>query len=393
MIAVHFAVPLIGHMKYSPLSWIELDSAAFRKNIASLSALAGHRKMAAAVKANAYGHGLREILVLLKSENVEYIAVHSLQEAQKAREYGWDRQILIVGYISLADLGAVFDLNVEPTVYNIETIKKLGRLAEKANRTVKVHLKLETGTNRQGVEEFNLEKVIEWIGKYEHIKLKGISTHFANIEDTTDHSYAEYQLQNFNKLVKKIGKFGIQPEMCHTACSAALLLFEETKFEMVRPGISIYGLWPSRQTYLSYRLMGGSNNILSPVLSWKTKIAQIKTVPANQFVGYGCTYRTTARTRLAILPVGYYDGYDRGLSNLGYVLIKGKRAPVRGRVCMNLTMVDITHIKGVRLEEQVVLLGRYAEEEVTADQIADWLGTVNYEIVSRINDEIPRIIV
>jgi len=380
-------------MTVKHLTWIEINSKAFRQNIKTIGELAGGRAVAAAVKANAYGHGLKEILTLLEKEHIEYIAVHSLEEATAARDYGWQGQILVVGYIPLSELEAVFTHQLELSVYNIETINRLGRLTEKLQCRVDIHLKVETGTNRQGVGENKLAGVIDVLKKHRGVYLKGVSTHFANIEDTTDHSYANYQLKTFNRIVTAIKKQGLRPQYRHTACSAALLLFEKTRFEMVRPGIAIYGLWPSKETYLSYRLQGGSNNILSPVLNWKTRIIQIKDVPADAFVGYGCTYRTTAKTKLAVLPVGYYDGYDRGLSNLAYVLIKGKRAPVRGRVCMNLMMVDITDIKGVKLEEPVVLLGQDSRESVSADQLALWANTVNYEITSRINGNIHKDIV
>lgn len=375
------------------LTWIEIDSRAFKKNITTIRKLAGNRLIAAAIKANAYGHGFKEIITLLKKEKVEYIALHSAEEASDARKFGWDRQILIVGYIALSDLKAVFNLNLEPTVYSLETIDKLGKLADKLKRDTAIHLKIETGTNRQGVEESKIEKAVAAIKKYRHLRLKGISTHFANIEDTTDHSYADIQLQRFNRTVAKIKKLGLNPDYRHTACSAALLLFENTKFELVRPGITLYGLWPSKETYLSYRLHGGSNDILKPIMCWKTRVIQIKDVPPDNLIGYGCTYKTTSKTRLAVLPVGYCDGYDRGLSNLAYVLIKGKRAPIRGRICMNLMMVDITDIKGVKLEEPVTLLGQDGNETVSADQLAAWTHTVNYEIISRINGSIPRIVV
>jgi alanine racemase len=254
-------------------------------------------------------------------------------------------------------------------------------------------LKVETGTNRQGVESAKISKIVSQIKRFKNLHLKGVSTHFANIEDTTDHSYANSQLEKFNRIVEQIKKAGLKPEYRHTACSAALLLFEDTKFELVRPGIALYGLWPSKETYLSYRLAGGSNNILKPVLSWKTRIIQVKDVPPDAFVGYGCTFRTSSKTKLAVLPVGYYDGYDRSLSNLAYVLIKGKRAPIRGRICMNLMMVDVTDIPGVKLEDEVTLLGRDGKENLTADQMAAWAQTVNYEIVSRISSQIPRKIV
>jgi len=375
-------------------TWIEIDSGALENNLRTIADLSGKRKIAAALKANAYGHGIPEIAALLKeNSSVEYIALHSAAEAARARHEGWDRRILIVGYIPVAVLDAVFELKLEPTVYNLETINKLGRLSNKYKQEVDIHLKIETGTNRQGVEIDRLVKFATAIKSYPQLNVKGISTHFANIEDTTDHSYAESQLGVFNRAVKQAGKLGLKAEYRHTACSAALLLFEETKFELVRPGIALYGLWPSKETYLSYRLKGGENNILSPVMTWKTRVAQIKEVPADAYVGYGCTFRTTSRTRLAILPIGYYEGYDRSLSNLSHVLIKGKRAPVRGRICMNLMMVDITDIKGVRLEEEVVLLGKSGSERISADQLALWAGTVNYEIISRINENIPRVII
>lgn len=379
-------------MNKTELTWIELDSGAFRSNIKKLCELAGKRLLAPAVKANAYGHGLEEIIRLLQKESIEYVSVHSAEEAKQVREAGWGRKILVVGYIPLSYLKDVIDLELDLTVYNLETIKKLGHLTEKHNSPARIHLKIETGTNRQGVPLNKIEKFIIEIKKYNRLELIGISTHFANIEDTTDHSYAQSQLKIFKQAVAAIRKLGVRPQLNHTACSAALLLFDETRFDMVRPGIALYGLWPSKETYLSYRLQGKSNDILKPVLSWKTRVIQIKDVPADSFIGYGCTYRTTTRTRLAVLPVGYSDGYDRSLSNLAYVLIRGKRAPIRGRICMNLMMADVTDIKGVKLEEPVTLIGRDNGEYLGADQLALWSGTVNYEIVSRIRGQIPKII-
>ncbi len=383
-------------MEKKLLNWLEIDSGAIKKNIDTIRKLAGKRQIAVALKANAYGHGLAEIISLLlknKKANIQYIALHSLDEAILARDFGWDRNILIVGYIALNDLSAVFDYNLEPTVYNIQTISQLGKLGEKLKRPIYIHLKIETGTNRQGIEPDKINKAIEVIKKYSRLKLKAISTHFANIEDTTVHSFAESQLKKFNEVVSNIKKTGLKPELLHTASSAALLLFEKTKFDLVRPGIAFYGLWPSKETYLSYRLQGKSNKILKPALSWFTRVIQIKDILPDSFVGYGCSYRTTSKTKLAVLPVGYYDGYDRSLSNLAHVLIKGKRAPVRGRICMNLMMVDISDIPGVKLEEPVTLIGRNDKESISAELLAGLANTVNYEIVSRINEKIPRIIV
>ena len=226
-----------------------------------------------------------------------------------------------------------------------------------------------------------------------NIELIGAATHYANIEDTTNHSYAEYQLETYKRMIATIEKAGFKLKIKHTASSAASLLFSKTHYDMIRFGISLYGLWPSKETYLSYRLAGGKNNLLKPALTWKTRVTQIKKVPRGSFIGYGCTYRTTADSKIAILPIGYFDGYDRNISNLGYVLIKGQRAPVRGRVCMDIIMVDVTNIAGVKLEDEVVLLGRQGDEVITAEQMAGWAQTINYEIISRINPLLPRIVV
>ncbi|HVP06594.1 MAG TPA: alanine racemase [Candidatus Acidoferrum sp.] len=381
--------------KHHLLNWIEISKSALDSNVATLARLARGRIMAPSVKANAYGHGLPEIVSLLTpNRHVEYLSVHSLEDAVDCRMARWPRRIMVLGPIALDDLDAVIEYDLEPVVTNRQTIERLGALGSHTKRPIYTHLKLETGTNRQGITEKEIPAIAAAYKKYPRLKRPlGASTHFANIEDTTSHEYANFQLANFNRLVGVMARHGIKPKYRHTASSAALILFEKTRFELVRPGLAVYGHWPSKETYLSYRLQGKKNNILRPVLSWRTRVTQIKEVPPDAFIGYGCTYRTTAKTKLAILPIGYYDGYDRALSNQAYVLIRGKRAPVRGRICMNLTMVDITDIPGVKLEDEVTLLGRDGREELTAEQLAQWAETINYEILSRLSPLIPRGIV
>lgn len=375
------------------LQWIELSRSALNKNLDTLSRLAGRRIMAPSVKADAYGHGLPEMLSLLEErKDVPYVSVHSLEEAMTCRHAGWGRKIMVLGPIANSQLDAVLDYDLEPVVTSKENLRTLGKLGERYKTKILTHLKLETGTNRQGISEKELSEFAAIFKKHRQLVLFGASTHFANIEDTTSHEYAQFQLNNFNRMVAKLAKLGLKPRYRHTASSAAHLLFAKTRFDLVRPGLAMYGHWPSKETYLSYRLQGGKNNILNPVLSWRTRVTQIKDLPADSFVGYGCTYRTTTRTKLGILPVGYYDGYDRGLSNQAHVLIKGRRAPVRGRICMNLMMVDITDIPSVRLEDQATLIGADAGERLTAEQLGQWAGTINYEILSRLSSGIQRII-
>ena len=356
--------------------------------------MAGDRLFAVCVKANAYGHGLPEMVRLLTQvPGVDYLTVHSVDEARSCRSYGWTGEIIVLGPVSPWEVGELFKFDLQPTVVSKTVLEQIGKESEKREQAAKVHLKLETGTNRQGITEHEIEQFTAVFKKYKQLgRPFGLSTHFANIEDTTNHEYAQRQLKEFNRLVVCFSKAGLKPTVCHTACSAALILFEKTKFELVRPGISVYGHWSSKETYLSYRLTGGKNDIFHPVLSWRARITQIKKVPADSFVGYGCTYRTTSAARLAIIPVGYYDGYARALSNRAYVLIKGRRAPVRGRVCMNLMMVDISDIKGVKQGDIATLIGTDTGQRVTTEQLADWSGTINYEILARISPETIRIV-
>jgi len=375
------------------LNWIELSRSALRHNVRSLAKLARGRTLAVAVKANAYGHGLPEIVrMLVALPEVDYVSVHSLEEAAACRESGWDRRIMLLGPVARQCLDAVLEYDLEPVIFDRQTLSGLGKMADRHSRQIRTHLKLETGTNRQGITEKELPAYARIYKRHPGLRGPyGASTHFANIEDTTNHEYAQYQLTNFNHMVKTMGHLGIRPTVRHTTCSAALILFEKTHFQLVRAGISAYGHWPSKETYLSYRLQGGRDNLFQPVLTWKTRVTQIKQLPADTFVGYGCTYRTTSPTRLAVLPVGYYDSYDRGLSNQAHVLVNGKRAPVRGRICMNLVMVDITDIRGVRLGDEVTLLGRSGNGIVSAEQLAQWAQTINYEILARLSPAIPRI--
>ncbi|MBP7670797.1 alanine racemase [Candidatus Gracilibacteria bacterium] len=364
------------------LTWVEISREAVVNNLAVLRGRIGEGvKLCVCVKANAYGHGLVEFSRLAASAGAEMLAMNALYEARALREAGVDVPLFIMGYVALSDLAEAAELGASLVVYNLETVAALGKLG----RPVKVQIKIETGNNRQGVRLEDLAEFGRAILACGNIEVEGATTHFANIEDTTDDSYARGQLANFERGLAILREVGINPPLVHAANSAATLLFDDALFTMVRCGIAAYGLWPSKETLLSFRGIGE----LKPVMSWKTRVAQVKKVAAGEFVGYGCTYRTTRATVLAILPVGYYDGFDRG-AGAAYVLIRGKRAPVRGRICMNIIMVDITDIAGVELEDEVVIIGESGSDRVTAEQFASWAGTINYEVVTRVNERIAR---
>jgi len=341
------------------------------------------------VKANAYGHGLLEVANVSSKHGVDWFGVDSVEEAELLRRNRINSPLLILGYIRLAQLSRAVHLNeTRIGVYNKETIKKLGGLRKK----ILIHLKLETGTARQGVAPEKVMEFLHLIKKYPLIKIEGLYTHFANIEDTNNHQFALKQLSVFNYVVKQLENSGLKINYKHTACSAATILYKKTHFNLVRPGVGVYGLWSSPVTLLAARKVKQQIN-LKPVLSWKTVIAQIKEVKKNESVGYGRAEKVLRDSRVAIIPVGYFDGFDRGLSCLGHILIKGQRAKVIGRVCMNMFMVDVTDIKNLELEDEVVLLGGQGREEIKADEIAEKLGTINYEVVSRINPQIKRVVI
>jgi alanine racemase len=240
--------------------------------------------------------------------------------------------------------------------------------------------------------EGDLNRLLDAIAASTHVRLAGVSTHFANIEDTSDARYATVQFTKFRETADRMRSAGFDPQWIHCANSAATILYPDTHGTLVRPGIAMYGLWPSELTAQAAR----SHNIacqLSPVLTWKSRVAQVKSVPAGSPIGYGLTEVLKRNSRIAVLPVGYADGFDRKLSSVGEVMIGGSRCRVMGRVCMNMIMVDVSAVPNVTREQEAVLLGRSGRHEITADKLASWIGTINYEVVTRINPTLPRVVV
>jgi len=383
------------------LTWVEISKSALQNNIRQFRKLIGNDIiLCSCIKANAYGHGLIDTARIFLDSGADWLSVNTLYEARRLRNANITSPIYILGYVSFDDLREAIELDCRLVVYNYGTVERIGAIAEEIEKRVRIHIKVETGSNRQGALQSDVLDCARYIQRFPHVELEGIATHFANIEDTTDHSYAELQLKRFHKTIDDLESAGISIPMKHCANSAATILFTKTHFQMVRVGISSYGMWPSNETYVSFVKERGNNFELIPAFTWKTRIAQIKTVPEGDYVGYGCTFKTSRQTKLAVIPVGYYDGYDRGISN-GYVLIHGKRAAIRGRICMNILMADITDMHEAAIEDEVVLIGRSEDEFIgrsedefiSAEQFAGWAGTINYEVTTRVNDRIPRIFV
>lgn len=382
-------------------TWLEVDKKNIANNIKQFQKLIGPKvNLMAVVKSNAYGHGLVEIAKIAVNNHTNWLGVDSIYEAITLRKAGIKVPVLVLGYTLLSNLKKALDYDVSLVVYNIDTLKKMAGI--KTKNPFKVHIKIETGTSRQGVYEKDLLEMIGIINQCNNIELEGVSTHYANIEDTTDHTYAQGQLDQFNRVIKVLESHDVKIKQKHTACSAATILYPETYFNMVRVGISLYGLWSSKETMVMARNNGTNKKDLQknqlkdfnlkPALTWKTKVAQIKKIKSGTSISYGLTEKVTKDSMVAVIPVGYWDGYDRKLSSIGNVLIRGCRCKVLGRVCMNMMVVDVSNVPNARLEDEVVLLGKQADEEITAEEIAVKIGTINYEIVTRINPLIPRIV-
>ena len=383
----------MNQLTNSLLSWVEIDRKALIANTRALRAQTGSGIIfCSALKANAYGHGLTLCANILQRERAtDWIAVNSLWEAEKLRTHGITIPLYIMGYIPLLKLEDVFTHDVRIVVYNQETIMRLEEIGKKLNQIARVHLKVETGNHRQGVYEHDIPSWITLFAECKHVVLEGLSTHFANIEDTHDHSYAEQQIERFDGYISQFKQAGIHIPFLHSANSAATILFSKTHETMVRIGIALYGLWPSDEVRQEVNILRKQKISLSPVLSWGARVAQVRPISKNSPIGYGCSFMAERDMIIAIIPVGYYDGFDRGLSNGGEVLIHGRRAKLCGRVCMNMIMVDITDIDDVHIEDEVTLIGRDGNEEITAGEMAEKIGTIHYEVVTRIREDIPRI--
>jgi alanine racemase len=370
--------------------WVEIDGRALAWNVGRLKGLAGEgRLLMAVVKANAYGHGMIETASLALDAGADWLGVFSAAEGLVLRDAGIRAPVLVFGPVARSQIKAAFEAGLRLTVSSIPAAKEIAELALRGGA---VHLKVETGTNRQGLQAGELAEALDILGN-SRAAIEGAYTHFADIEDTTDHRYAESQLKRFEEALDKLRGLKASIHIAHTACSAATILFPSTYFNMVRVGIALFGLWPSKETLVSAKSLGRNALDLRPVMTWKTRIAQVKSLGAGEFVGYGRTYKTTRPSRIAVIPVGYADGYDRRLSNACHVLVRGTRAPIRGRVCMNLAMADVSDIADAAPGDEVVLLGRQGDETIGADDLARHIGTINYEVVTRVAPAAPRIVV
>jgi alanine racemase len=375
----------------------EIDLKAIAHNVRELRRIThpGARLMGV-VKANGYGHGAIGVARCALQNGAERLGVARIDEGIQLRAAGIKAPILIFGYTLPERTPEILEYDLTQTVYTLAFARALSRTAVSVGKKIRIHLKIDTGMGRLGLlsknfkshysdEMINTTAVDETlaIAGLNGLELEGIFTHFATA-DSADKSYAENQLDLFLNYLSRVRKAGLDPEVKHAANSAALIDMPQSHLDMVRPGIAIYGLYPSAE-------VNKKRVSLRPAMALRTKVIHLKKVPAGFNISYGITYKTPKPTTIATVPIGYADGLNRLLSSRGQMLVHGKRVPIVGRVCMDLTMLDVGSIDNVQVGDEAVIFGQQGNESLTVDEMASSLNTINYEIVTTITARVPRV--
>lgn len=369
-----------------PHTWLEIDKTALDHNIAQYRKIVGSKQIALVIKGNAYGHGLKEIVALTKNnDDVNWYCTFSLSEALELRKLNVTKPILVLGLIDQDPILAII-YEIDLVLFDEEQLSFIIERAEQLNKPARLHIKIDTGLSRFGFLPSYALTLIKQLTEQKNISLQGICTHFAAAEQQ-DQSYTQWQYDQFHELITELKKCHISMPFKHAQATAATIRQTDSTCNMVRIGAGAYGLYPSHkikeELWQKYGLM------LQQILTWKSYVYAMRKIPKGAFIGYGCTYQTTADTDIAIIPVGYADGYHRRLSNIGKVIINKQYAPIIGRIAMNTIVVDITHIAPIAIGSEVILMGNY--KDLTALDIAEQIGAHNpREITVRLPDSLER---
>lgn len=359
--------------------------------------------LSSVIKGNAYGHGIKAFVPLAEECGIRHFSVFSAREAQVALEaVTHGSVIMIMGHIGDEAVPWAIEHGISFYVFDFHRLQIAAEAAGRIGRKALVHLELETGLNRTGFTEDEMERLVKAVRGCPDLAVTGVATHYAGAETVSNYLRIQKQIALFREKCLWLQKRGVNIGIMHSACSAAALTYPETIMDMVRSGIALYGFWPTGETKMYYLLnysCGGEDEIskapspLRRVMSWKTRIMSIHDVSPGQFVGYGNTCMTTVSSRIASVPIGYSHGFPRDLSNSGFVLICGRRAPVAGLVNMNMILVDVTGIPEASTGDEVVIIGRQGEQEVTVSSFSEMSQYLNYEVLVQIPAHIPRIAV
>ncbi len=384
--------------KVKHTSRVELSQSAVKKNVNFIKKkLGAHPRLSAVVKANAYGHGIPYMVKMLERAGVSHFSVASAYEAEEVYMHcGRPSDIMIMGILYDEDIAYIIEHEIEFYIFNYDRLKLVLEKAKEIGKKAKVHIELETGINRTGMSFDFFKKAITFLKKHQqHIEFMGLCTHLGGAESSSNMFRIEQQLERYKAGLKEVENKKFLPKYRHVACSAAALVMPETHYDLVRVGVSTYGFWPSQEIYYQHLNQVGKkkDNPLRRIISWKSNIMDIKDVPKGEFIGYGTSFQTLRNMRIAVIPVGYGNGYPRGQSNRGHVLIKGRKAPITGLINMNLFMVDVSHIPDVVTGDEVVLIGKQNNASINVSSFTNYMQLLNNEMLSRLPTAIPRKII
>jgi len=359
--------------------WAEIDLSAIAHNMEQIkAATTGDTKVCAVVKADGYGHGAVAVARTVLQAGADRLAVAILNEAVELRQAGFQVPILVLGYTPACQAGLVVQHNITQTIFTLDAAQALSAAAIAAGKNVKVHIKIDTGMSRIGITPQDAGQFAASVAVLPGLEIEGVFSHFADA-DSSDKNFTYEQYNRFLEGVEYIKGQGIQIPIRHIANSAALIDLPQMHLDMVRPGIILYGLWPSEE--VQKKLM------LRPAMRLKAQVSFVKDIPSKTSISYGRTYFTARTSRIATLPIGYADGWSRLLANKAEVIVKGQRAPLVGRVCMDQCMIDVSHIPHVKIGDEVLLFGG---ADLPTEEVAGRMGTINYEIVCMIGKRVPR---
>ncbi|MDD5495799.1 MAG: alanine racemase [Candidatus Omnitrophica bacterium] len=362
-------------------TWAEVDLKAIEYNFRQVRRLVGNNvKIMAVVKANAYGHGTVEVSEVFERLGVDYLGVATTDEAVRLRDHGVMSPILVLGHVLPSEIKAAVSKDITLTLCGDELLKEIKRETA-GGLKAKVHIKIDTGMGRIGIWHEEALNFIKNLAQHKNIIIEGIYTHFSSAG--RDSFFTTYQLESFEALLSQLEEFDIRIPLKHAANSIATVDFKKSHLNLVRPGLILYGMYPKHTFPKLIKL--------KPAMSFKTRIVFIKDTPPGRSISYGRSFITQKHTRIATLPVGYADGYGRNLSNKADVLIRAQRAPVIGRVTMDQTMIDVGHVKGVKVGDEVILIGKDGRNEIRMEKLARLAGTIAYEVVCAISNRVPRI--
>ena len=365
-------------------TWLEVDLEAVAHNVQQIKEFVGPSvDVLAVLKADAYGHGAVKVARTALNNGASYCGVASVNEAVRLRDAGITAPILVLGYTPAWLAKQALLHNITLTVYDADVARLYSRAAKELRRTARIHIKVDTGMGRLGLLPDQVPAFAQALRDLPGVEVEGIFTHFS-VADEESLEYTRWQLGRFRRVLADLDEQGITFQRIHCANSSATLRLPESHFGMVRVGLAMYGLRPSQHVSLP--------EASRPALTWKTSIAQVKTLPPGSFVSYGNTYCTDKEETIGVIPVGYADGFRRAPTRWEAVLVRGRRAPIVGRVCMDQTMIRLDRIPDARIGDEVVLIGRQGDDEITAEEVASWLGTINYEVVSEILARVPRVV-